>query len=356
MQNVDAINKSYENLDIINASEIGELIKQSLACKINLLIYGEPGCGKSSIIEQFAKDNGWNFVQLGCASLCEEMLNGIPQLDTATGIISYSMPDWLANVIEFAKRDPETPQILFLDELTLAAVEVAKGLQILLTQRSLATRPQDILPENVVIVSATNTAEDSCDGLELSRPLKTRFMSVRMQNKPQDFKQYVLAKIECGELLQDVKALIGEERTTQFVTDTINDFSEFWCDNTQFYGTNPRTIMNFYKACNYVAQTKQAFTASDAETIARRTVGHKTATTTWYHAQDLSRAQSAKPRENKELFPDANQIASMSVDELQWTREDIMRSPKASTQKALNAIILINARLLDIEKEKAAKN
>lgn len=350
MQNNNDASNSYNELEIINAGDVRDLIAQCLSCKINLLIYGEPGCGKSAIIEGLAREGLYNLVQLGAASLCEEAINGFPTKDDASSVVKYTMPEWLATIEENYKREPEKPQILFIDELTLAAPEVMNSLQILLTARALPMHASHKLPDNVVIVSATNTAEDSNEGTELSRPLKTRFMTVRMQNTPENYKEYILAKIEGGDIMQNILQVIGEERTRQFVDDTLTDFREFWCDNTQFYGTNPRTIMNFYNACDYVAKEKGELNPSDVKTIAKRTVGHATATTNWVNGEKLVAAVQTK-KDAKSKFPTEEEIANMSKQELEWAREDISRSTKCTSAAAIMAICQINARLIEMEEE-----
>ena len=350
MQNNNDASNSYNELEIVNAGDIRDLIAQCLSCKINLLIYGEPGCGKSAIIEGLARDGLYNLVQLGAASLCEEAINGFPTKDDASSVVKYTMPEWLAKIEENYKREPEKPQILFIDELTLAAPEVMNSLQILLTARALPMHASHKLPDNVVIVSATNTAEDSNEGTELSRPLKTRFMTVRMQNTPENYKEYILAKIADGDIMQNILQIIGEERTRQFVDDTLTDFREFWCDNTRFYGTNPRTIMNFYNACDYVAKEKGELNPNDVKTIAKRTVGHATATTNWVSGEKPIAAVQTK-KDAKSKFPTEEEIANMSKQELEWARDDISRSTKCTSAAAIMAICQINARLIEMEEE-----
>lgn len=350
MQNSNDASNSYNELEIVNANDIESLVEQCAECKINLLIYGEPGCGKSAIIEGLARDGKYNLVELGAATMCEEALNGFPTKDSATNQVVHTMPEWLAKVLEYDKREPEKKIIVFIDELTLARPEVANGLQTLCTARHLMTHQDIQLPENVVIVSATNTVEDTTEGFELSRPLKTRFMTVRMVNTPENYRDYIISRYEEKELLQNIAAIIGDERTRQFVDDTIADFRVYWCDNTRFYGTNPRTIMNFYKACDYVAKKNNAFTARDAENIAKRTVGHATATTNWVDGiKPVAKVTHSVANDYK--YPTDAEIESMSRDELINWRDDISRSTYCSKNAAIMAICKINARIFELEKE-----
>lgn len=346
-QSANSISNSYDELECVETSDIRDLIEQCLNCKINLLIYGEPGCGKSQIIEELASDGSYNLVQLGAASLCEEAINGFPTKEDASTIVKYTMPEWLATIEANYAREPETPQILFIDELTLATPEVMNSLQILLTARALPMHASHKLPDNVVIVSATNTAEDSNEGNELSRPLKTRFMTVRMRNTPENYMQYIFGRVESGDLMQHIVQVLGEDKTRLFIEDSINDFRNFWCDNTRFYGTNPRTIMNYYNACDYVAKTTGKFTSRDAQAIARRTVGHSIASTRWENCGQWQATQGNSNSNRKKLYPTDEELSEMDATELQNLRADIMDSTKSNSAAAITTLCKINTQLFE---------
>lgn len=348
--NSDRMSRSYEQLKIVKASDIPELVAKCLASDVNLLIYGEPGCGKSSIIEELAETAGYNLVQLGAASLCEEMINGIPARDTATNKITYAKPEWLDRIQSNYASDPTKPQILFIDELTLAAPEVMNSLQLLLTARAVPTHPNDKLPDNVVIVSATNTAEDSNEGSELSRPLKTRFMSVRMTNTPADFEAYLLSIVDTK--LPNIKAVLGD-RTEQFIHDVIDDLAGYWCDNSKFYGTNPRTIMNFLKMCNYTAGETGELTPTEVSSVAESTVGHRLSTTNWVsHEAQIAAARKAAVKASSEIIPGDEVLQAMSEFELKDLLETIENSKVATTKAGISAMCKINMLITRIERAK----
>ena len=352
MNGSDRMSRSYEQLEIIKASEVPELVAECLASDVNLLIYGEPGCGKSSIIEELAKTAGYNLVQLGAASLCEEMINGIPARDTATNEITYAVPEWLARVLSNHENEPDKPQILFIDELTLAAPEVMNSLQLLLTARAVPTHPDKKLPDNVVIVSATNTAEDSNEGCELSRPLKTRFMSVRMTNTPAEFKVYLKSIVE--EKLPNIYAVLGD-RTEQFIDDIIGDLSDHWCDNSKFYGTNPRTIMNALKMCNYLAGQTSTLEPQQVSSVFQRNTGHRLSTTNWVsHEAAKEAARRASVKASSELIPSDEVMQAMSEFELSSLLETIERSKLAHTKAGIAAMLKVN--VLINQRKRQAEN
>ena len=328
--NNDRLKKSYENLSQVKAEDIPTLVEECLESQTNLLVYGEPGCGKSSIIEGLANE-GYTVTTLSAATMCEEALFGIPVYDAASKTTPYAMPDWLIRVLK-----ANTKQVLFIDEINLANPIILNGLQIMLTDRMLTTQPGYKLPDDLVIVCAANSLADTTEGTELSRPLKTRFVTVRMMATPESFESYAMTQIDTK--LPHLKAALGEEMTRQFVSDAITDFSEFWCDSTEFYGTNPRTIMNYFKTCDCCAKRQGNLTRSDANLRAERTVGHAIHTFNWAVGETTTRVRKAKDS----LIPPIATIKSMPMAELQSLRETIMNSTKATTSQGIRALMAIN--------------
>ena len=342
----ESVNNSYNEITTVKASELRDLVGECLATKTNLLIYSEPGCGKSTIIEGMTDE--YFVVQLGAASLCEEMINGIPVHNSATNMINYDKPDWLAKVQANFKSDPDKPQILFLDELTLARPEVMNSLQLLLTARAVPTHPDDKLPDNVVIVSATNTAEDTTEGCELSRPLKTRFVTVRMTNTPSDYQQYVLSI--ASDVMPELEKLLGRDRLELFINDTITDASEHWCDNTKFYGTNPRTLMNYFKVCNYRAMKESNFTPRMANEISKRTIGHEVVSTHWANFACDPSSEIKKQQVKKDIYPTDEEIFAIDDTEtLNQLQNQVINSPKSTSKRAIEVMVKINERLMQIK-------
>lgn len=331
--NNDRLKNSYANLSQINATDIPMLVEECLAAGTNLLVYGEPGCGKSSIIEGLANE-GYEVITLSAATMCEEALFGIPVYDAATKTTPYAMPDWLKRVLEAANAGKKV--ILFIDEINLANAIILNGLQIMLTDRVLTTQPDYKLPDDLVFVCAANSQADTTEGTELSRPLKTRFVTVRMMATPESFESYALSQIDTK--LANIKAVLGEEMAEQFVRDAITDFAEFWCDNTEFYGTNPRTIMNYFKLCDHVAKTNGELTRNDAKLRAERTTGHAVHTFNWAVGETTARVRTTK----SSLIPAIADIKTMKYDELLSLRDTIMNSTKATTGLGIRALMAID--------------
>ena len=222
------------------------------------------------------------------------------------------------------------------------------SLQLLLTARAVPTHPDDKLPDNVVIVSATNTAEDTTEGCELSRPLKTRFVTVRMTNSPSDYQQYVLSI--ASDVMPELEKLLGRDRLELFINDTISDASEHWCDNTKFYGTNPRTLMNYFKVCNYRAMKENDFTPRMANEISKRTIGHEVVSTHWANFACDPSSEIKKQQVKKDIYPTDEEIFAIDdIDTLNQLQSQVVNSPKSTSKRAIEVMVKINERLMQIK-------
>lgn len=340
--NNDRLKNSYANLSQINANDVPMLVEECLEAGTNLLVYGEPGCGKSSIIESLANE-GYEVITLSAATMCEEALFGIPVYDQETKTTPYAMPDWLIRVLRAAKAGKRV--ILFIDEINLANPIILNGLQIMLTDRVLTTQPDYKLPDDLVFVCAANSQADTTEGTELSRPLKTRFVTVRMMATPESFESYAISVLD--EKLPNIKAVLGEEMARQFISDAVTDFAEFWCDNTEYYGTNPRTIMNYFKMCDCCAKRTGELSRNDAKLRAERTTGHATHTFNWAVGQTTTRVRKTK----SSLIPAIADIKAMKRSELMSLRETIMNSTKATTKQGIRALMAISEAMKEADNE-----
>lgn len=338
------LNTAYEALAVVEPEDIRERVKACQATGINLLIYSEAGCGKSTIIEGLSDE--YNIVTLGGASMCEEMVNGIPVHNKETNSISYSKPEWLVQVERFTKEQPEKPVLIFIDELTLASKEVMNSLQLLLTARAVPTHPNDVLPKSAVIVSATNTSEEALADERLSRPLTTRFMSVRLKNTPETFKKYLLSVAD--ERLIHLKEKLGDKFDT-FVNDCIADFAESWLKNDDFYGVNPRTIMNFFKFCDYQCEHTDTFTSNGVRGYAKSTTGVDLKRFNWESNNTDVEVEMPKEEAKAEDIMDLINKAT-TVEDLCALRNHLTCGTKRRSNKTAKALVAINLRVRELKK------
>lgn len=152
---------------------------------------------------------------------------------------------------------------------------------------------------------------------------------------------------QIDDVMPHIKEVLGEAMAQQFIRDAVHDLREFWCDNTEFYGTNPRTIMNYFKACDSCVKRNNQLKPSDANARARRTVGHEMHSFNWSCGYTT---QSVKTTKNS-LIPPIATIRAMDKSSLRNLRETIMNSTKATTAQGIRALMAIDDTINKLEGE-----
>jgi hypothetical protein len=144
-----------------------ESIKECLTFLLNdapeqaVFIYGPTGCGKTSIIEQVAKEQGAEFVYFNCTAMEPVDLMGKPrseivQFDTPTGPVSvectkYSPPYKLMKAL-YSKKC-----IVCLDEVNRLERQMRHAIMPLLDRKEIG---DIILPRNALVVMTANPPDE----------------------------------------------------------------------------------------------------------------------------------------------------------------------------------------------------
>lgn len=132
-----------------------------------VFIWGPPGIGKSSLVEQFADNVGLECVSLLGSQLAPEDLVGVPQIKD--GVTRFFPPAMIAR---------EEPYCLFLDELNACSQDVQKAFYSLIHDRRVGEYE---LPEGSIVVGAGNRAQDSTIVKPMSSALMNRMVHVHMR-------------------------------------------------------------------------------------------------------------------------------------------------------------------------------
>lgn len=156
--------EALEDLDELSITSLLDTIKETP--QIPLAIVGDAGTGKTSIIKQWATDNGYE-LNLFLANTASE--------DDVAGAIS---PDHVKKLavsypLEKLHRSTTTKTVLFLDELNTARREVQDPLLTLIQDRVLPNGTP--LHQDTIIVTAINPSA-TYNNHELSPQLRNRFM------------------------------------------------------------------------------------------------------------------------------------------------------------------------------------
>lgn len=132
-----------------------------------VFIWGPPGIGKSSIVEQFSESLGMECVPLLGSQLLGEDLIGVPRVE---GEVTRFIPTSLI----YRKND----FCLFLDELNLSSPEILKAFYSLINDKRVG---EYTLPKGSIVIGAGNRAADSALVRQLPSALVNRMIHVHLK-------------------------------------------------------------------------------------------------------------------------------------------------------------------------------
>lgn len=138
-----------------------------------VFIWGPPGIGKSSIVQQFSEAVGLECVSLLGSQLAPEDLIGVPKIEA--GKTRFHPPAQIAR---------EAPYCLFLDELNACSHDVQKAFYSLINDRRIG---EYVLPEGAVVVGAGNRTQDAAIVRPLSSALINRLIHVQLRADATDW-------------------------------------------------------------------------------------------------------------------------------------------------------------------------
>jgi hypothetical protein len=149
-----------------------EALTLAVAADLPVLLWGEPGIGKTAALTQLATALDLPLTTV-IASVHEPSdFSGLPVIgdDPAEHGVPMAPPDWAVRLVRAGRG------LLFLDELSTAPPAVQAALLRLVLERRIGALR---LPPGVRIVAAANPRSSAADGWELSPPLANRFVHLR---------------------------------------------------------------------------------------------------------------------------------------------------------------------------------
>ncbi|WP_364709321.1 AAA family ATPase [Streptomyces ossamyceticus] len=149
-----------------------EALTLAVAADLPVLLWGEPGIGKTAALTQLAAALDLPLTTV-IASVHEPSdFSGLPVVgdDPAEQGVPMAPPDWAVRLVRAGRG------LLFLDELSTAPPAVQAALLRLVLERRIGTLQ---LPPEVRIVAAANPRSSAADGWELSPPLANRFVHLQ---------------------------------------------------------------------------------------------------------------------------------------------------------------------------------
>ncbi|MFF4658622.1 AAA family ATPase [Streptomyces sp. NPDC001381] len=149
-----------------------EALTLAVAADLPVLLWGEPGIGKTAALTQLATALDLPLTTV-IASVHEPSdFSGLPVVgdDPAEQGVPLAPPDWAVRLVRAGRG------LLFLDELSTAPPAVQAALLRLVLERRIGALR---LPPGVRIVAAANPRSSAADGWELSPPLANRFVHLQ---------------------------------------------------------------------------------------------------------------------------------------------------------------------------------
>ncbi len=146
-----------------------EALMLAVAADLPVLLWGEPGIGKTAALTQLAASLGLPLTTV-IASVHEPSdFSGLPVVgdDPAVRGVPMAPPQWAVELVRAGRG------LLFLDELSTATPAVQAALLRVVLERKVGALQ---LPAGVRIVAAANPRASAADGWELSPPLANRFV------------------------------------------------------------------------------------------------------------------------------------------------------------------------------------
>ncbi|MFE2630430.1 AAA family ATPase [Streptomyces sp. NPDC059374] len=146
-----------------------EALTLAVAADLPVLLWGEPGIGKTAALTQLAASLDLPLTTV-IASVHEPTdFSGLPIVgdDPAVRGVPMAPPQWAVELVRAGRG------LLFLDELSTATPAVQAALLRVVLERKVGALQ---LPPGVRIVAAANPRASAADGWELSPPLANRFV------------------------------------------------------------------------------------------------------------------------------------------------------------------------------------
>ena len=149
---------------------------------VPMLYLGNPGMGKTTIVNLWAKRNGYHVESLiGSAFDRSEILGYMVNDGSGTDYLRTKAPEWFHTITELEKKG--TPSVLFIDEIAGAPKDVQASLYRLIFERTIGNGQK--LPESTIIASASNYKDNLPPMCDITAPNLNRFCLINFG--PQSF-------------------------------------------------------------------------------------------------------------------------------------------------------------------------
>jgi hypothetical protein len=219
----------------MNITTLKKFIPYLAESKITALIWGSHGIGKSTIVKDYAEENGYWFFNLRIGNMSDVGdLLGLKDFELYSKVNKIAskmiMPEWTKSMLDFCEENPDKKAILFLDEINRIKRPdlIAPIFQIALDYR-LHTYT---FPKNVYIIAAANPHTDDFDTVDLTvdKALISRFCHIKLSPTSKEWFDYAAKNnidFDIINFLQEQPAFL-EGNTQEFGFDFVSPDRRGW--------------------------------------------------------------------------------------------------------------------------------
>lgn len=315
----------------VSINHIPDFINLAVKSKNNILIVGNPGVGKSQVLESMRSEKV-NLVTMTGSSTIEEYVNGIPQVEGEgmKKVLEYISPKWFQEMEEWNEKEEHKGgyQILFLDEFNTADPQVLKTFLTILAERRIPTLNKS-LPDNVVLVAAMNP-NDQNDTEKLIRPMASRFMVLQAESTIETYRRFLSGtesqSILSKEKMDDVVELTVAQKTAILAQIAETDWNKYDSkDDNQYHEINPRSMSAFFRALEVVKDRKFL-----TPRLSQAFIGKKVS---WVENAEAVAEERAKKMKDGKILPTAEELEGMTTEALQDYLEQLSASNTQDNSK-----------------------
>lgn len=162
-------------------SEIASALKWAMLANRPVHIVGEPGVGKTSVVNQVSKELGRTLIYSRLGEMESVDLRGLPITDLKTGTTKWLRPD------EFPMTT--APITWFFDEWCHGLPSVQSVAGRLVLERRLGSY---IMPDSVYLCAASNRAKDRASVNRMPAQVADRFTWLTMEPHAADWRRWAL--------------------------------------------------------------------------------------------------------------------------------------------------------------------
>lgn len=157
-------------------SEALEVIETYWDLGYAIYLHGQPGVGKSQLVEQLGKKKRARLYDARLSQKTAADIGGLPALDHQTQRTTFYIPDFLPR--------EEGPSILFFDEMNHADDQTKGAAYGIILERRVGTYT---LPKQCRVIAAGNRLEDGAIGSDLGSALSDRFVQIVIEPSATDW-------------------------------------------------------------------------------------------------------------------------------------------------------------------------